>query len=81
MASRKAERHVLQVPGHIIIDGIPYPCTVYDRSITGARIVNFGNIELPAQFLIQSNSPAQPCWLIWRDEREAGLSFSAPEAG
>lgn len=76
---RKAERYVLQVPGHIVIDGMAYPCTVYDKSKTGARLIKFGDIELPSQFLIQANSAAQPCWLIWQTDQEAGVSFSKPE--
>ena len=76
---RKAELYVLQVPGSIVIDAAAYPCTIYDKSKTGARLIKFGDIKLPPQFLMQGPSAAQPCWLIWQTDKEAGVSFSKPD--
>ena len=77
---RIATRHVLQEPGRIVIAGTPHICTVYDKSKTGARLMKFGNLELPPSFVLQhGGTAAQPCWLIWQAEGEAGVSFSQPE--
>ena len=49
---RSSERYVLKVPGYIILNGATHPCTIYDKSKTGARLIRFGNIPLPKQFWI-----------------------------
>ena len=79
--SRAGKHHVLQLTGHIVIEGMSYPCVVYDKSKNGARLIlNYDDMKLPPQFLIQANSAAQPCWLIWQEDREAAVAFSKPDA-
>lgn len=75
---RSYERYVLKVPGQIVINGTAHPCTIYDKSKTGARLIRFGNIPLPQQFAIQADGVAQQCWLIWHVDREAGVTFIEP---
>ena len=77
---RKAERYVMQAPGRIVIQDAVYPCTIYDRSRSGVRLIKYGQLQLPSTFAIEmdGNGQRQPCWLIWHADDEAGVSFEAP---
>jgi hypothetical protein len=51
-------------------------CLVYDMSHTGARILIDAAIELPQEFLLLlSHNVMRRCKLVWRKEREVGVSF------
>ena len=59
--------------------GVEHDCTIYDRSKTGMRLNNYGDIELPSTFIVRMKSDeTMTGWLIWQSEGEAGLSFTAP---
>jgi len=75
---RTAKRYALDRPGRILIDGVSHKCMIYDKSKSGARLIRFGDLKLPQQFLVQADSAAQPCWLIWQADGEAGVSFTRP---
>jgi hypothetical protein len=77
---RKSRRYVLEKAGHIIIGAESHKCVVYDRSITGARLVRYGNLKLPKIFLLDVGlKKPLPCWLIWQAEGEAGVAFEEPK--
>jgi hypothetical protein len=58
---RSAARYVLQAPGQIIIQDAVYPCTIYDRSRTGARLIKFGKMQLPQAFDIDAAGEQHNC--------------------
>lgn len=69
----------LQTPGEIILAGVSHGCKIFDRSKTGARLAEFGDLKLPPTFLLRSEAKTseQQCWLIWQEDDEAGVSFTA----
>jgi hypothetical protein len=76
---RKTQRYVLEKAGHILISETVHKCVVYDRSTTGARLIRYGNLILPQQFLLDiGHKTPQRCWLIWQAEGEAGVAFKKP---
>ena len=76
---RNSDRHVLQQPGRVIIEGLPYACSIFDLSKTGARLTKLGKLKLPSTFLIEHpHASSKPCWLVWQDESQAGISFTEP---
>jgi hypothetical protein len=77
---RKAKRFVLQAPGRLVLEDAEHACVIWDRSKTGARLIEFGDVELPHVLTIHMRgaAEAQPCWLIWQSEGEAGVSFVKP---
>ena len=77
---RKAQRYVMQAPGRIVIRDAVYPCTIYDRSRTGVRLIKYGQLQLPSTFSVEMDGKDQqkPCWLIWQADAEAGVSFDEP---
>ncbi len=75
---RQATRYVLKAPAEIRFDGISRACTIFDKSKTGARLTNLDNLKLPPTFVVQMGNEKQPCWLIWQDDKEAGVSFTDP---
>jgi hypothetical protein len=79
-ARRPTKQYVLEMLGRITIGGADCRCTIYDKTKTGARLINFDDVELPPQFVIQvDGSAALTCWLIWQADGEAGVSFSKPQ--
>ena len=72
--------------GFLKIDEAFYPCQVYDMTVTGARLILDHLMDLPDTFTLQLTLAGQvvrPCFLIWQEDREAGVSFepfTPPEA-
>ena len=78
MASRpnpQAFKHA----GYLKIEETYYPCEVYDMTVTGARLIlDHLIMDLPNTFTLQLTLAGQvvrPCYLIWQEGREAGVSF------
>ena len=72
--STRALNHV----GFLKIDEAFYPCQVYDVTVTGARMILDTPMELQDTFTLQLTLGGQvvrPCFLIWQEGREAGVSF------
>ena len=70
----------MQVAGRIVVEDAVHPCTIYDKSRTGARLIKYGKLELPPTLAIEMDGAGvqQPCWLIWQVDDEAGVSFEKP---
>jgi hypothetical protein len=57
-------------------------CIVCDLSHTGARILVGPAVELPPEFLLLfSRNVTRRCRLVWRTERQAGVTFRAIKNG
>ncbi len=83
MDKRRSSREVLTAPGAIIVEGVEHRCVIIDRSVTGAKIVDFSALTLPPEFtlkLVPEGTLTVKCWLIWQDENEAGVTFIKPVA-
>ena len=64
--------------GYVKIDEAFYPCQVRDMTVTGARLDLAYPFELPDTFTLQLTLGGQvvrPCYLIWQEDQEAGVSF------
>ena len=64
--------------GLLKIDEAYYPCQAYDMTVTGARLILDHPMDLPDTFTLQLTLAGQvvrPCYLIWQEGREAGVSF------
>ena len=72
--------------GFLKIDEAFYPCQVYDMTVTGARLILDHPMDLPDTFTLQltlAGHVVRPCFLIWQEGHEAGVSFepfTPPEA-
>ena len=71
---------MLQAPGRIFVNDAIYPCTIYDKSRTGVRLIKFGKLQLPPTFSMTTDATGEhhACWLIWQVDDEAGVSFDKP---
>ena len=73
--------------GFVKIDEQFFPCQVYEMSVTGARLDLAHPFDLPNTFTLQLTLAGQvvrPCYLIWQEGSEAGVSFepfTKPEEG
>ena len=70
--------HAFKHAGYLKIDEQFYPCQVHDMTVTGARLILDHPMELPDTFTLQLTPAGQvvrPCYLIWQEDREAGVSF------
>ena len=64
--------------GFVKIDHALYPCQVYEMTSTGARVILDRLMDLPDRFTLQLTLGGQvvrSCYLIWKEGREAGVSF------
>jgi hypothetical protein len=70
--------HAFKHAGYLKIDEQFYPCQVYDMTITGAQLILAYPMELPDTFTLQltlAGHVVRPCYLIWQEDGEAGVSF------
>ena len=83
MPQPKAFKHA----GFVKIDEQFYPCQVHEMSMTGARLALAHPFDLPDTFSLQltlAGAVVRPCYLIWQEAGEAGVSFEPfkkPEKG
>ena len=81
MENRQLDRELSKTSGSVVIDGVEHACTIYDRSVSGARLKDYG-LTLPREFMLRpapQSTVAVKCWLIWQDENEAGVVFIDPK--
>jgi hypothetical protein len=77
---RKSPRKQVKYHAQIILgsDRPPQPCTLFDVSQSGARLIVESDDELPAYFslLLTVNGRAgRHCRTVWRTGRELGVQF------
>ena len=65
--------------GFLKIDEAFYSCRVYDLTVTGAHVILDHLRDLPNTFTLQltlGGQVARPCYLIWQEGHNAGVSFT-----
>ena len=61
--------------------GGPLACIIKDVSETGARVATCTPDQLPDEFILRltkDGATRRLCKVVWRTEREAGVSFVQP---
>ena len=76
--ARMPPSHAFNHAGVLKIDEAFYPCQVSDMTVTGARLLLDHLMDLPDTFTLQltlAGKVVRPCYLIWQEGKEAGVSF------
>lgn len=62
--------------------GAAHSCTIWDASVTGARIGLRGLPDLPERFGLRLNAggESRPCEIVWRSLFQVGVRFTDSEA-
>ncbi len=74
---RRTRRRMVHKTGRINARGLSEICTVRDISATGAALDVMNAAKVPDQFtlVMEMESAARTCAVIWRKERQVGVEF------
>jgi PAS domain len=74
---RRAKRRVVRKTGRIQARGISEVCTVRDISVSGASldVVNAARVPNHFTLVMEMESAARSCAVVWRKERQLGVEF------
>ena len=74
---RKAPRHRVLKAGTISFGGAGISCTIRNLSETGAALDVTSPVGIPNEFvlIVEADSSARQCRIVWRKERRIGVAF------
>jgi PilZ domain len=74
---RKAARRTLGYPAKIDArDGTPlHACVLFDVSQTGAKLVAQTTCDIPDEFMLLLGQAFRKCRVVWRNDRQLGVTF------
>jgi hypothetical protein len=72
---RIATRRRVLKSGKIEFGGGAIDCTVRNLSDTGAALDVTSPVGIPAEFNLVVNGTPRPCRVVWRKEKQIGITF------
>jgi methyl-accepting chemotaxis protein len=80
---RRSKRQALHYRAQIeaVGDEAALDCTIRDVSETGARVATKAPDQVPEQFILRltkDGATRRLCKVVWRSDREVGVSFVRP---